>query len=119
MTQPPVQRSMFDDWINQYVEGSAKMNGRGYAVTPGASIIELINIERLFAAGEGEYLRGLEIALMLIDQANFESKKPYYALELAVSDAKQLRLDDEFVRGLEIAFFIFKNPYKWLAGERP
>lgn len=112
MTQPPTDRSEFDNWMNQYVEASAKVDGRGFKVAQGPSITDLINKERLFAAGD--YSVGLGNALIVIAIANDTGKKPFYALTKAIAAEK----NSEVRRGLETAFFIFKTPYKWIAGER-
>lgn len=118
MAQPPTDRQEFERWLNMSMDdrNTARDDGRGFQVPAGPSILDLINNERLLAAGD--YRRGLEHGLHTIDTANLEGRKPFYALKTAWAEACT-KESSEFRRGVKTVQFIFNTPYKWIAGERP
>jgi len=111
-----MERQEFDKWFDQFVEATTPRRPPVSQQYAGPSILELINNERLLAAGD--YRLGLDHGLYTIDKANSEGRKPFYALKSAWAQACADKKSAEFRRGIETVQFIFNNPYKWIAGER-
>lgn len=108
-----MERTEFDKWIDQFVEPRRPEVTGQYT---GMSIIELINNERLLAAGD--YRNGLDAGLHAIEKANTEGRKPFYALKELWAQSCGRNATQEFRRGVETVQFIFNNPYKWMNGQR-
>lgn len=106
----------FDIWLNYHLSQPITPKGSNKVkVNAGPSIVEMIEKEHRVATGS--YRLGLGEALFVIERTNCKGEKPYFALAHCINEAPNI-LNPDYLNGLETAFFIFKTPYKWLAGER-